>query len=75
MHRRQVVSPLIKGETVQVVRMAPEDACSADMLVLIRWQGRTMAVPLSQLAAVNVDRSTADAIDDWHYWVAQRSCF
>ena len=41
------------------------------MVVLIRWQGRTMAVPLSQLAAVNVDQSTADAIGDWHYWVAQ----
>jgi hypothetical protein len=25
--------------------MAPEDACSADMLVLIRWQGRTIAMP------------------------------
>jgi len=33
--------------------MAPEDACAADMLVLIRWQGRIMAVPLSQLAAVH----------------------
>jgi hypothetical protein len=22
--------------------MAPEDACAADMLVLIRWQGRTV---------------------------------
>jgi len=54
-----------------VDRIAPEDACSADMVVLIRWQGRTMAVPLSQLAAVNVDQSTADAIGDWHYWVAQ----
>jgi hypothetical protein len=71
----RVVSPLSKGETVQVARMAPEDACSADMLVLIRWQGRTMAVPLSQLATVNVDRSTADAIGDWHYWVAQGYCF
>jgi Calcium binding len=36
-----IVSPLRKGETVEVQRMAPEDACSADMLVLIRWQGRT----------------------------------
>jgi len=26
--------------------MAPEDACSADMLVQIRWQGRKMAVTL-----------------------------
>jgi hypothetical protein len=71
----RVVSPLSKGETVQVVRMAPADACSADMLVLIRWQGRTMAVPLSQLATVNVDRSTDEAIGDWHYWVAQGYCF
>ncbi len=47
----KVVSPLRKGETVEVLRMAPEDACAGDMLVLIRWQGRTMAVPLSQLAA------------------------
>jgi hypothetical protein len=71
----QVVSPLRKGETVEVLRMAPEDACSADMLVLIRWQGRTMAVPLSQLSGVNVDESTAEAIGDWHYWVAQGCCF
>lgn len=70
-----VVSPLRKGETVEVLRMAPEDACSAEMLVLIRWQGRTMAVPLSQLAAVDPDDSTAEAIADWHYWVAQGYCF
>jgi hypothetical protein len=41
------------------------------MLVLIRWQCRTMAVPLSQLAADDVDQSTAEAIGDWHYWLAQ----
>ena len=34
--------------------MAPEDA--TDMLVPVRWQVRTMAVPLSQLAGVNVDQ-------------------
>jgi hypothetical protein len=67
----KVVSPLSKGEIVHVFRMAPEAACSADMLVLIRWQDRTLAVPLSQLAAVNVDQSTAHAIGDWHYWVSQ----
>ena len=33
--------------------------------------GRTTVEPLSQLAASKVDQSTADAIDDWHYWVAQ----
>jgi hypothetical protein len=71
----KVVSPLRKGETVEVQRMAPEDAGSADMLVLIRWHGRTMAVPLSQLVAINPDPSTAEAIGDWHYWVAQGYCF
>jgi hypothetical protein len=40
--------------------MAPEDACSADMLVLIRWQDQID--PLSQLAAVNPDDSTAEAV-------------
>jgi hypothetical protein len=71
----KVVSPLSKGEIVRVLRMAPEEACSADVLVLIRWQGRTLAVPLSQLAAVNVDQSTADAVGDWHYWVSQGYLF
>src|ERR1700737_2231331 len=46
----KVVSPLRKGEVVEVQRMALEDACSADMLVQIRWQGRKIAVTLSQLA-------------------------
>jgi hypothetical protein len=35
----KVVSPLLKGETVEVRRMAPEDACSSDMLVLITLAG------------------------------------
>jgi hypothetical protein len=71
----KVVSPLRKGETVEARCMAPEDSCSNDMLVLIRWQARNMTAPLSQLAGVDVDESTAEAIGDWHYWVAQGYCF
>ena len=71
----KIVSPLRKGESVEVLRMAPEDACSADMLVVIQWQERTMAVTLSHLAAVDPDDPTAEAIADWHYWVAQGYCF
>jgi hypothetical protein len=71
----KVVSPLRKGEIVEVHRLAPEEACAGDMLVLIRWQGRNMAVPLSQLAAIDPDESTDEAIGDWHYWVAQGYCF
>jgi hypothetical protein len=71
----KIVSPLRRGEVVEVLRMAPEDACSTDMLVLVRWQGRIMAVPLSQVSGVNVNESTSEAIADWHYWVAQGYCF
>lgn len=71
----KVVSPLKKGEPVEVKRMAPEDACASDMLVLIRWQGRNMAVPLSQLTPIGADESTVQAIGDWHYWVAQGYLF
>ena len=71
----KLVSPLKKGETVEVRRLALEDACSTDMLVLIRWQGRHMAAPLSQLAPIDPDESTAEAIGDWHYWVARGYLF
>lgn len=71
----RVTSPLRKGESVEVRRMAPEDACSGEMLVLIRWQDRNLAVQLSQLFATDPDKSTRQAIDDWHYWVAQGYCF
>ena len=64
------VSPPRKGETTEVLRMATEETCEHDMLVQIRWQGRKMAVPLSQLEAIDVDESTDEAIGDWHYWVA-----
>lgn len=67
----KAVSPLRKGETIEVLRMATEDACEHDMLVQIRWQGRKMAVPLSQLAAIDPDESTEETIGDWHYWVSQ----
>src|SRR3954454_4823303 len=71
----QATSPLRKGETVQVSRLAKDAACERDMLVQIQWQGRKMAVPLSQLAAIDPDESTAEAIGDWHYWVAQGYLF
>jgi hypothetical protein len=45
------------------------------MLVLIRWQRRDIAVPLSQLTAIDPDKSTSEAIKDWHYWIVQGYCF
>jgi hypothetical protein len=71
----KTVSPLRKGETVEVRRLAPEDACSSDMLVLITWHGRNVAVPLSQLTPLDADESTSEAVSDWHYWIAQGYLF
>jgi len=73
--RAKAVSPLLKGEEVEARRLAPEDARTADVLVQIHWHGRKMAVPLSQLTGMDVDESTAEAIADWQYWVAQGYCF
>ena len=70
----KAVSPLPKGETVEVRSLAPEDSCSHDMLVLIRWHSRNVTVPLSQLAAIDADESTIEAIGDWRYWLAQGYC-
>ena len=33
-----------------------------------------MAVPLSQLAAIDPDEPTDEAVGDWNYWVAQGYC-
>jgi len=65
----KITSPLQKGETVDVLSMAPDEACTTDMLVMIRWERRKLAVPLAQLTAIEPDNSTAEAIGDWHYWV------
>ena len=69
------VSPLRKGDSAEIRKMASEDSCSSDMLVMIRWKNRSIAVPLSQLKAIDVDDSTVQAIEDWHYWLAQGNRF
>jgi hypothetical protein len=66
-HRR--TSPLKPGDEVTVVGMPPEEECEHDMFVMIRWQGRQLAVPLMQLEGIQVDEKTQQAIEDWHYWV------
>ena len=41
------------------------------LMTFLKWQERQFAVPLSQLEGIRVDESTQEAIEDWHYWVAQ----
>ena len=62
------ISPLRKGEKVDVLTMAPEGECEKEMFVTIRWQRRNLAVPLAQLEGVALDDKTREALQDWHYW-------
>lgn len=64
-------SPLKVGEELNVVKMAPEDDCMHEMFVQIKWSGRKLAVPLSQIEPVQTDDKTLEAVEDWHYWVAR----
>ncbi len=66
----RAISPLQVGDEVEIVGMAPEAECRHEMFVLTRWEHRrTLAIPLSQLEAVATDEQTAEAIEDWQYWV------
>jgi hypothetical protein len=67
----RAISSLRVGDEVEVVGMAPEEECQHEMLVLIRWERRPLAVPLAQLEGVTVDEQTRQVIEDWQYWVAQ----
>lgn len=66
---RHITSPLEPGDEVKAIAMAPDEVCEHDMLVLIPWKSRQIAVPLTQLEGVQVDEETRQAIEDWHYWV------
>lgn len=63
------ISPLRVGEEVEVVGMPPEEECEHEMFVKVRWLGRALAVPLSQLQGIEVDEETQQAVEDWRYWV------
>jgi hypothetical protein len=67
----RAISPLRVGDEVEVVGMAPEHECRHEIFVEMPWEyKRTLAVPLSQLKVVHGDEETAQAAEDWHYWVA-----
>jgi len=68
----RATSPLRKGDEVEIVRMAPEEECQHEMFVEMRWERRTLAIPLSQIKPIaKVDEDTTEAVGDWHYWINQ----
>jgi hypothetical protein len=68
---KRAVSPLRIREEVDVLGMAPEEECESEIFVRLRWGGRSMAVPLSQLEPLAVNPPTKEAVADWHYWVGR----
>ena len=79
----RTISPLHKGDELEVLGMAPEVAdapklwrrseeCQHEMFVMMRWERRGLAVPLSQVKPIaEADKDTKEAIADWHYWLDQ----
>jgi hypothetical protein len=70
----RATSPLRVGDEVEVVGLAPQEACAHEMVVLTPRGRRPLAVPLAQLRAAPggaVDAPTRQAVEDWHYWVGR----
>ena len=61
----RAISPLHKGDEVEVLGMAPEGECQHEMFVMMRWERPGLAVPLSQLKPIaEEDKDTREAIAD-----------
>ena len=71
------ISPLHKGDEVEILGMAPEQECEHEMFVETRWERkRNLAIPLSQVMPVDdADAERREAVADWHYWVGQGYMF
>ena len=66
---KRAISPLSVGDEVKVIGMSHEEECEHEMFVKICWKRKALAVPLSQLAVIDVNEQTREAVEDWHYWV------
>jgi hypothetical protein len=62
------ISPLRKGDEVEVLEMAPVEECGHEMFVGVRAERRPLGVPLSQLRPIShTPKKTKEAVADWHY--------
>ena len=68
-------SASIEEKQVEVLGMAPDDECLKDMLVEVAYiDGKdedVYSAKLSEIAAIDADSETQDAIADWLYWIAR----
>lgn len=69
---KRATSPINIGSLVEVTAMAEADDCMHELMVLIKWQGENLAVPLDQLeACAGSNKLTRQVLADWHYWAAR----
>ncbi len=65
------LSPLLAGDEVEVIQMAPIEDCEDGMMVEAEWLEDDLILPLEQLEGIGVGERTREAIEDWRYWVAR----
>ena len=71
-HSERAISPLSRGDEVEIIGMAPEEECGHEMFVLTPWERRPLAIPLAQVRpAAELDDAGRTAVEDWQYWVEQ----
>lgn len=67
----RAISPLRVGDEVEVIGTAPGEECEHEIFVMIRWDRKQgLGVPLSQLAPIDANDETREAVEDWHYWAS-----
>jgi hypothetical protein len=67
--KRRATSPFKIGESLPITGLAPEEDCMSEIIVITKYHGRALGVPLAQLRPRKVDAATKEAIEDWHYWI------
>lgn len=67
----RAISPLRKGQEVEVVGLAASEECAHEMFITVPWEERTLAVPLMQLRLIHASKATQQAVEDWQYWTEQ----
>jgi hypothetical protein len=64
---KRAISPLEAGEEVEVFGMTSEEECEHEMFVRVKWHGREFGVLLAQIAVVEADEATREAVEEWHF--------
>ncbi|MEH1966983.1 calcium-binding protein [Nostoc sp.] len=68
-------SATAEEKQVEVLGMAPDEECLKDMYVEVAYiDGKdddVYSAKLSEIAAVDTDSETQEAIADWLYWIAR----